>query len=252
MQELAAPAAPRRRRRARVAEAGAEPAALSLARVTVVDASARFGEESEAESWLDRGLRSEGAIDEMLESALRLLNRALHAHAVTAGIAHSPELRAEDAVVARLGYGSGDQVADGSFTHAREIDPRAGASHRRRRTEELRPQERMAAVLSGRERIDACETLILRGRADLDAGRTREAALQLRVGLEALLVELADALEDPGHTEDMATLESRKAEAVAAASAALAGNLDATQRETVQDLTAICERVLRRRRVLRG
>ena len=41
--------------------------------------------------------------------------------------------------------------------------------------------------------VDACETLLLRARADLDAGRRREAALQLRVGLEALLVELEEA-----------------------------------------------------------
>ena len=40
------------------------------------------------------------------------------------------------------------------------------------------------------------------------AGRSREAALQLRVGLEALLVELRGALADPGHEEDMATLEA--------------------------------------------
>ena len=66
-------------------------------------------------------------------------------------------------------------------------------------------------MLGGRERIDACETLLLRARADLDAGRDREAALQLRVGLEALLVELDGALADPGHEEDMAS--SRRAAA---------------------------------------
>ena len=62
-------------------------------------------------------------------------------------------------------------------------------------------------MLGGRERLDACETLLLRARADLDAGRPREAALQLRVGLEALLVELRGALDDPGHDEDMAAIE---------------------------------------------
>ena len=114
----------------------------------------------------------------------------------------------------RIGYGSGEEVAAGRFTAAREVDVRAGgASRRRRRAEELRPQERLAAVLGGRERIDACETLLLRARADLDAGRSREAALQLRVGLEALLVELPGALADPGHEEDMATLASGRSEA---------------------------------------
>ena len=122
----------------------------------------------------------------------------------------------------RIGYGSGEEVADGRFTAAREVDVRAsGASRRRRREEELRPQERVAAVLGGRERLDACETLLLRARADLDAGRDREAALQLRVGLEALLVELQGALADPGHEEDMATLSERRSEVGEAANAAL-------------------------------
>ena len=34
---------------------------------------------------------------------------------------------------------------------------------------------------------------MLRARADLDAGRTRQAALEARVALEALLAELPDA-----------------------------------------------------------
>jgi hypothetical protein len=107
-------------------------------------------------------------------------------------------------------------------------------------------------VLGGHERIDACETLLLRARADLDAGRRREAALQLRVALEAMLVELAGALADPGHETDMAALEARRAEAGAAANLALRGDLDDEQERSVRELVEIAERVLRRRRVLRG
>ena len=129
---------------------------------------------------------------------------------------------------------------------------RAGGSRRQRRTEELRPQERVAAVLGGRERIDACETLLLRARADLDAGRGREAALQLRVGLEALLVELVDAVVEPGHGEDMAELERRREEAGEVAETALRYDLDEERLRRVTDLLEICERVLRRRRVMRG
>ena len=110
----------------------------------------------------------------------------------------------------------------------------------------------MAAVLGGREQLDACETLLLRARADLDAGRDREAALQLRVGLEAILVELKGALSDPGHEVDLARLTARRRAAGAAANAALRGALDPTQRVNVQDLLEVSERVLRRRRVLRG
>jgi hypothetical protein len=184
---------------------------------------------------------------------MELLNRALHAHAVAGADPHAHELTPERAVAVRIGYGSGDETADGRFSAAREVDVWAsGASKRRRRQEDLRPQERVAAVLGGRERLDACETLLLRARADLGAGREREAALQLRVGLEALLVELHDELTDAGHLEDMATLQERKHEVSAAANSALRGDLTAAERHNVHDLLAICERVLRRRRILRG
>ena len=151
----------------------------------------------------------------------------------------------------RIGWGSGDQVAEGRFAAAREIDVRGGVP-RRRRADDLRPQERIAAVLGGREQLDACETILLRARADVDAGRTREAALQLRVGLEALLAELAGAVEDPGHNEDMALLNERRGEAGDAANLALRGELDASAVASVGELLAISERVLRRRRVLLG
>jgi hypothetical protein len=156
-------------------------------------------------------------------------------------------------VAVRIGYGSGEETAGGQFSAAREVDVWAsGASRRRRRQEDLRPQERVAAVLGGKERLDACETLLLRARADLDAGRQREAALQLRVGLEALLVELRGALAESDHLEDMATLAERRHEAGEAANAALGGELTSAQAHSVRELLEICERVLRRRRILRG
>ena len=123
---------------------------------------------------------------------------------------------------------------------------------RLRRSDDLRPQEQVAAVLGGREEIAACETLLLRARADLDNDRAREAALQLRVGLEALLVEMRGAMADPGHEEDMAVLEERRGEAGQAANEALNGELAPERTEQVGELLAISERVLRRRRILRG
>jgi hypothetical protein len=253
LQTLSAPPAPlRRRRRARVAASDSAPPSLPLSRATVVSAATHFDTEEEASRWLEETTDVAEATDRVFDHATRLLNRALHATAVASGEPAAQEIGLRRAAVARLGYGSGEEVAEGSFTHAHEVDPRAGASPRRRRAEELRPQERVAAVLGGREPIDACETLILRARADLDGGRPREAALQLRVGLDALLAELAESLDDPGHADDMAALESRREETVAAADAALHGDLDAAQLKNVEDITAICERVLRRRRVLRG
>lgn len=250
----APPPPPRRRRRSRQADPDVKPRPLALTRVTAVRAFETFASERDASRWLDEATEVEDMVDVLVEDGIGLLNRALHAHGAASGDPHSHELVPERAVAVRLGYGSGEDLASGRFAAAREVDVRAagGGSRRRRRAEELRPQERLAAVLGGRERIDACETLLLRCRADLDAGRMREAALQLRVGLEALLIELRGALTDPGHEEDMAELESRRSEAGEAANMALRGDLSPERAQSVRELTEICERVLRRRRVLRG
>jgi hypothetical protein len=188
-----------------------------------------------------------------VDEGLALLNRALHAHAVaSANPSSRSELSAEAAERVLIGYGSGEETAMGRFRDARQVEVGARASRRRRREEDLRPQERVAAMLGGREQAEVCETLLLRARADLDAGRDREAALQLRVGLEALLVELKGAVADPGHEEDMGLLNERKAEVGDAANAALKGDLGEERRQQVEELLKISERILRRRRVLRG
>ncbi len=88
----------------------------------------------------------------------------------------------------RVGYGTGEQVAEGDWESARELprpEPRAA------RSALLAPQERVAALLGGRDAPLACEELVLRARGDLAHGRPREAALQLRVALDAALAELA-------------------------------------------------------------
>jgi hypothetical protein len=225
---------------------------LPLARVTAVRAFAEL-DASEAEEWLRASSEDADAADALVADAVALLNRALHVQWVAAAEPHSRELVAERAAAVRIGYGEGAELAEGRFTAAREIDIWAtGASRRRRREEGLRPQERVAAVLGGRERPDACEALLLRARTDLDAGRDREAALQLRVGLEALLAELGNAaISDPGHEADLGELRRRRGEVGAAANAALRGPLTEAQLSDVTELLERSERVLRRRRVLR-
>ena len=222
-------------------------------RVTAIRAFAKFESEGEAARWLEEACEAEDTVDVLVAEAMVPLNRALHAQAVAAANPSArSELAAEEAERVAIGYGSGEEAAAGRFRDARRIDVRAGASRRRQREEELRPQERVAGVLTGREQLDVCETLLLRARADLDAGRDREAALQLRVGLEALLVELKGAVADPGHERDMGELAERRSEIGDAANAALVGELSGEQRQQLEDLLGIGERVLRRRRVFRG
>jgi hypothetical protein len=251
---LGAPPPPsRRRRRPRRAEPDADPAALPLARATAIRAFAPFADEDEASSWLDEATAAADTADVLVSEGIDLLNRALHVHAIAGADPHAHELTAERAVAVRIGFGSGEETASSRFSAAREVDVwGSSASKRRRRQEDLRPQERVAAVLGGKEQLDACETLLLRARTDLDAGREREAALQLRVGLEALLVELHNELADAGHLEDMTTLQERRHEVGEAANAALGAELTAAQSHNARELLAICERVLRRRRILRG
>lgn len=239
LQRLGAPLhAERRRRRGRSTPADPEPAPLSLTRATAIRAASPFEDQARAASWLDEACAAEDTVETLATEAIAILNRALHAQAVAAADPYGRQLTPEQAERVLLGYGSGEETADGLFTDARQIDltPRT-ASRRREREEELRPQERVAAILRGREQLDACETLLLRARADFDAGREREAALQLRIGLEALLRELDGAIDDPDHEKDLASLRERQAKEASAAT---------------EETLGICERVLRRRRVFRS
>jgi hypothetical protein len=252
VQTLAAPPRPsRRRRKPRDAEAAETPPEVPVARATAIRAFEPFDDAAEAAAWLARATADEAAIDDAIATGIALLNDALHAQALATADPLPAAVSPERAVAVRLGYGSGEQTAEGAFGEAREVDVRApGGSARRRRQEEARPQERVAALLRGRERADACETLLLRARADLDAGRRREAALQLRIGVEALLAELRDALDDPDHARDLAALEERRPAVEAAAARALRGDLPPEAERSVSEALELAERILRRRRLL--
>ena len=222
----APPPARRRRKRPRNAEIGEPPPELPVARATVVLAFNEFEDERAAGAWLEETSADEGAIDRLVEQGIAELNQALHAQAVASGDPYPQTVTPTRAVVIRIGYGNGEALADGAFSAAHQIDQGLGSvSRRRQRDEELRPQQRLAAVLGGREQLDACETLLLRARADLDGKREREAVLQLRVGLEALLVELRGALSDPGHDEDMTALKSAAERPVTSLTPPLQGDL---------------------------
>lgn len=164
VETLGAPRPPsRRRKRPRPTDAGRSIAPLPLARATTVRAFEPFDSEPEAVRWLDEALGADETVDALIAAGIALLNRALHVHATSSADPHGHELRPEQAVAVRVGYGSGEEVATGDFAAACEVDVWAtDASRRRRRAESLRPQERTAAVLGGRERLDACETLLAR------------------------------------------------------------------------------------------
>ena len=113
-------------------------------------------------------------------------------------------------------------MADGDWSEAVEPPPAGG---RRRREAVLRPQERLAALLGGRDAALACEELALRTRLDVDAQRSREAALGLPVALEAALAELEPWRDEGGLGPRLEELRSLRGSVGDAAAAALAGGL---------------------------
>ena len=208
----------RRRRKKGVADAQPEP--VPTTRATIVRAQPLESAEA-ADSWLEATAADSG---EAVATATRELNFVLRSHRAAAADPYARDVRAEHALVVRLGYGEGEQVADGRFGRAVELPKEA---RKRKRGEALAPQERLAAILGGRERLLVGEELLLRARLDLDAGRAREAALQARIALEALLGELDDRFGSP--------LRPLRDQVARAANAALDGDLSAEDTAAVED-----------------
>jgi hypothetical protein len=234
-------AAPQRRlmrgRRPRhVGEGGPEP--VPTARTTVI-AAEPFASPLEAEAWLGALKRDGDALREEARLGAAELNRMLRAHRAAAADPWAVEASPLHALVVRVGYGTGDLVAEGRYDDALEL-PRteAGALARGRRGDTVGPGERLAAILSGRDELLACEELVLRARADLEAHRPREAALQARIALEAVLAEVRSADNE---------LAACRAEVGDAANAALTGDPPEHLQSAVVHAVERMERALRRR-----
>lgn len=241
------PAPPRRRlRRAKPkdAEPEAKLASVPLTSLTAIRPEG-LGDADAAGRWLEQVREDQELTEAAIAEALLLINEAVHASRTATLDAHRADVDSEHALAVRIGFGHGEELADGRWEEAIEVP----AGERRRRAEALRPQERIAAVLGARERVCACELLLLRARADVDATRTREAALQLRVGLEALLAERS-AFATTAQKPDLAALDERRKITGAAANEALAGDLSEARAAEVIETLRLCERVLRRRRAL--
>lgn len=249
-QSLAVPHKPRRRPGRRPGREAEAPASVPVTRVTAVFSDQPFATEDEARRWMRESADDPEARAATLARAVRLINRALHARAVGGQDPYVPQVSPAQAVAARLGHGLGPELAEGNFGEAVAV-PTAQPARRRRRDQGL-PQDRIAALLSGRERADVCETFLLRARIDLDAGRDREAALGLAIAVESMLVELEGALSDAAHETDLSLLGSRRGDLARIARQARHGALDRADLELCHDLLGLGERILRRRRLLRG
>jgi hypothetical protein len=204
--------------------------AVPLTTLTVITPEP-LGDDDAAASWLAGVRGDDKAIEAAINSGLELVNRAVHAHRAAVGDPGVGDVVADAALAVRIGFGDGDELADGRYAEAVDV-PASGRRHRR--VEALRPTERVAGVLAGRESVAACELLLLRARADVDAGRSREAAMQLRGALEALLAERG-GFAAAGQEADFERLEEATPGVQAAAQAALTADLAPEQAATVTE-----------------
>jgi hypothetical protein len=205
-------------------------------RATLVDAEALTSAEHGA-MWLDRLKRTPDLLFAEAEAAARELNAILRAHRSAALDPYVREVSPEVATVVRVGYGLGTDVAYGRFEAALELPQER---KKQRRADVLRPQERLAALLGGGEEVSPAGELALRAQLDLDSGRPREAALQARIALEALLAEL------PASDRSRGDLEAARKEVGEAANAALTSDppeaLQAAVKQAIEQMIAALRR----------
>jgi hypothetical protein len=214
------------------------PESVPVTCVTVIDAES-LPDDATAAAWLRKA--------DVTPVYVSTLERLLASHRVASADAAVADADPTRALRLRIGYGTGEQVADGTWTEARELSPPEPPSRSRR--DRHRPAERLAALLAARDATLACEELTLRARADLDRGRAREAALQLEAALTAALAELAGWLAHGDLAARLDELAGYREAVGAAASAAREGRLDAAAVEDVGTALARLEAALRARAI---
>src|SRR5436190_23509553 len=110
-------APPRRVRRPRGASRPAtpEPAPVATARATIIDA-ASLSAERQAETWL-----AELDAERETRAAIAVVNRMLYLHRIASADPYLGEVSPAQALVIRVGWGGGEQVAGGRWVVAREV-----------------------------------------------------------------------------------------------------------------------------------
>jgi hypothetical protein len=225
----------RSRRRARPEPA---PATVATGRATVVDVGRPLPGKAQAKRWLS------GAGEPELDAGIAVLNQALRAFRLISADPYLHPVGRRQALVARLGFGAGEQVAHGHWTDAREL---ILTRRRQPRARVLEPQARLAAVLGGRDLVLVSEELVLRARGDLEQGRDREAALQVLVALDATIAELQVDPSAGALAERLDELRAQRDAIAHAAQSALAGPLPASDRGAVERAVGRIEAALRAR-----
>lgn len=242
---LGAPERRRRagRRRARDAPPEPGPTPVATGRATMIATDEPLAGPDAARAWL------QAAGEDDLAAGLEVLDRALHAFRLVTVDPYVLPVGRRQALTARIGYGAGEQVADGLWTAARELMLTDG---HQRRSRVSAPQARLAAVLGAHQSALVSEELALRARLDLDHDRPREAALQLLVALDAAIAELGADPHAGALADRVSALRGLRDGVGAAAQAALSGPLTAEHADTVSGSLERVEAALRARAAAGG
>lgn len=180
VQALGAPKPPGRLRRRAKPVDPTDDESVPVSRVTVALAE-RFDARPAARRWMEATAGDTERRAGEVRAATLLVNRALNALRAAARDPLVQDVGATRALAIRIGFGDGDELADGRWSEARELAP-----PRRGRLDEIDPQTKVAAVLAGRERVHPAETLLQRARLDIEQGRLGEASYGLRAARAAL------------------------------------------------------------------
>lgn len=209
------PLARRRSRRPQPVAPSPAPATAIATRATLIRARPLT---EPGERWL-----READLQAEADRGIVVLNGVLHAQRIATADPTVGAVTHARTLAVRVGVGAGEQVAEGRWASAALVPPPAPG--RGSRTAGLRPTERLAAMLAGRDVALACEELTLRARADADAGRWRDCAFQLRAAYDAALAELLPWGGQADIDERLAELGELRGSVADAADAAREGGL---------------------------
>lgn len=197
-------------------------------------------------------------VDPAIELAFGAISRLCEARRIAAADHHACNLDPLAAIGLWAGYGDGDQLAAGRWMAATRLPWPPPPAKRRRRSALLvdaGTEERMVALLSGREQALICEELALRARSDLQARRRAHCAIELERAYAAALAELEQerASEILSRRAELAQLHADLSAAAAAAlTGAGSGGADGDiDEELLRNALQRLEAVLRARRLLR-
>ena len=195
----------RQRRRPQPADPGDGPTEVPITRLTVIPADACWTRASSRRS--SSALRADpAATEEAVTEGLREVNRVVRAHRIASQDPYGHEIATHAAIAVGSASGPGDGARRRPVGGGRR-GPLAGAPPAPRRCAAApgAPGGGARRPRADRRLRDAAAPRARRPRP----GPPREAALQLRAGLDALLAELPDRA-GPGQEEDLATLRARR------------------------------------------